>query len=118
MKNDESRVDVGLPEASVHPYTVAMVDIKICSELYAKWSHKKRMYNKCPADGLPVRVEYADTLGMRDARGDKISLESSVVVALHGAPGSHEDFTLLIMHLAASGHRVVAPNFPSKFIST
>lgn len=35
-----------------------------------------------------------------------------VILAVHGSPGSHNDFRELIPKLAAKNWRILAPNFP------
>ena len=95
-------------------YPVKSINAKICASLYQEWSIKKSIYKKSPADGLPVTIEYADTLGTFDSDGNEITIVSPVVLCLHGAPGSHRDFNNLIKHLQQTGHRVIVPNFPSK----
>ncbi len=37
-----------------------------------------------------------------------------VILAVHGSPGSHNDFRELIPKLAAKNWRILAPNFPGK----
>lgn len=116
-KIDVSKSSTKCPQVSSDDlYPVKSINVKICSSLYQEWSLKKSLYKKSPVDGLPVTIEFADTLGTKDVKGDEITINSPVVLCLHGAPGSHRDFKYLIKHLQQTGHRVLVPNFPSKFI--
>ena len=96
-------------------YPTDSVTVKVCGDLYQEWSAKKSLYKKSPMEGISVDIEYADTLGTKDANGHEIDSTSPIAVCLHGAPGSHRDFKHLIKHLQGMGHRVIVPNFPSKY---
>ena len=100
---------------SVPDYPVKTIEAKVCGPLYAELRDKKSLYHGISDDGIPVKIEYADTLYTCDASGKEISSNSPTVLCLHGAPGSHRDFKYMIKHLQQTGHRVVVPNFPSKF---
>lgn len=97
-------------------YPVRAVEIPICGELYQKWSETRSLYKNIPAEGILTKIEYADTLYCKDSNGKEITTESPIVVCLHGAPGSHQDYRHLIKDLTLTGHRVIVPNFPSKFL--
>ncbi len=79
--------------------------LKTCQELYNKnrQSLTKWHLRSGPKLGIEVNVEYVDT--------KPNDPKSRTLVALHGSPGSHEDFRQLIRHF---GHRfrVIVPNFP------
>ncbi|RWS27069.1 DUF1057 domain containing protein-like protein [Leptotrombidium deliense] len=83
-------------------YQVKNVSVQTCGPLYSKWKSKKSLYKNAPLHGLNLDVEYADT-GYSN---------SPVVLCLHGAPGTHGDFGLLMNHLSTKKVRVIAPNFP------
>ena len=65
------------------------------------------MYAKA-TDGINVKVEYADTLDMCTSE------DPVTVFALHGAPGSHEDFKPFIEYFASKNVRVIVPNYPGE----
>lgn len=90
------------------------VKIKTCADVYNFWRTKKRLYKRAPKDGIEFQVDYIDTgLSLSEER-----LKSApVVLALHGAPGSYHDFSLLIKHLSLQNVRVIAPNFP-EYVAT
>lgn len=96
-------------------YPVRSVEVPICGELYQKWSETRSWYRNVPAQGILTKIEYADTLYCKDSNGDEITTMSPIVVCLHGAPGSHQDYRHLIKDLTQTGHRVIVPNFPSKY---
>lgn len=100
----------------VPEYPVKTVDVKVCGPLYADLRDKKIPGRTVTTveDGIPVKIEYADTLYTIDLSGNEITSNSPTVLCLHGAPGSHRDFKYMIKHLQQTGHRVIAPNFPSK----
>lgn len=96
-------------------YPTASITVKVCGPLYQEWSAKKSLYKNAPAEGIPVTIEYADTLGTLDNSGRQIDSSSPIVVCLHGAPGSHRDFKHFIKDMQETGHRVIVPNFPSEY---
>jgi hypothetical protein len=97
-------------------YPVKHICITTCGELYQKWKIKKpKLYEKAPKNGITIDVEYADTLNA--INNDNESDNSQVVLALHGAPGSHSDFAPIIEHMTDAGVRVIAPNFPGLIFS-
>lgn len=104
-------------EDSSIEYPVRAVEIPICGELYQKWSETRAFYKNIPAEGILTKIEYADTLYCKDSHGREITTESPIVVCLHGAPGSHYDYRHLIKDLTQTGHRVIVPNFPSKYFT-
>lgn len=85
-------------------YPVKSVKIQTCGPLYREWRETKKAYKNAPLDGLQFTVEYADT--------QQWSPSGPTVLALHGAPGIHNDFAPLINHLTPLGARIIAPNFP------
>lgn len=91
-------------------YPVKSVTITTCGPLYQQWASKKRMYAKM-ADGLTVKVDYADTLELCQSEDEPIT-----ILALHGAPGSHEDFKPFIEHFGSRNVRIIVPNYPGKFM--
>lgn len=99
-------------------YPVKTIDVNICGSLYNELKAKKSLYKNIPEEGIPVKIEYADTLYTCDDSGNMITMSSPTVVCLHGAPGSHRDYKHLIKGLQQTGHRVIVPNFPSMFTSS
>lgn len=90
------------------------VKMKTCADVYDYWRTCKRLYKKAPKDGVEFQVDYIDT-GL--AFNDDIRSKMPIALALHGAPGSYDDFKLLINHLSQQKVRVIAPNFP-EYIAT
>lgn len=69
------------------------------------------MYAKM-TEGLTVNVDYADTLDLcHNSEKPPIT-----ILALHGAPGSHEDFKPFIEHFGSKNVRIIVPNYPGKLI--
>lgn len=90
------------------------VRLKTCADVYEHWRSYKRLYKKAPKDGVEFQIDYIDTgLGMSEEERAK----APIALALHGAPGSYHDFSLLIDHLAQQRVRVIAPNFP-EYVAT
>lgn len=96
------------------------VKLKTCADVYNYWRTCKRLYLKAPSDGVEFQVDYIDTGALIES---KLAEEENnnvkqqvkklpIALALHGAPGSYHDFTLLIHHLTKQNVRVIAPNFP------
>lgn len=90
------------------------VNMKTCADVYDYWRTCKRFYKKAPKDGVEFQVDYIDT-GL--AFNDELRSKMPIALALHGAPGSYDDFKLLINHLSQQKVRVIAPNFP-EYIAT
>lgn len=90
------------------------VKLKTCADVYEHWRSYKRLYKKAPKEGVEFHIDYIDT-GL--AMSEEERARAPIALALHGAPGSYHDFSLLINHLAAQRVRVVAPNFP-EYIAT
>lgn len=90
-----------------YSYPVKSVVITTCGQLYQQWASKKRMYAKM-TKGLTLKVDYADTLEQCH------SAEPVTILALHGAPGSHEDFKPFIEHYGSRNVRIIVPNYPGK----
>lgn len=112
--SQEANVTETKEETIVYP--VSSIAINICASLYQEWSSSKSLYKDIPEEGIPVTIEYADTLNTHDSQGNEIKVDSPTVLMLHGAPGSHNDFKHLIKDLQETGHRVIAPNFPSEYL--
>ena len=87
-------------------YPVKHLRITTCGNLYQRLKSEKPLYERAPKNGLIFDVEYADNLSDINCENPK------VMVCLHGAPGSHSDFTAIIEHMTLAGVRVIAPNFP------
>lgn len=90
------------------------VRLKTCADVYDYWSQCKRHYRKAPKDGVEFQIDYIDT-GV--ALSEEVRSKAPIALALHGAPGSYHDFTLLINHLSHQNMRVIAPNFP-EYVAT
>lgn len=93
-----------------YPYPVKFVTINTCSTLYRQWSKlKKKSIYKRAIDGLNLEIEYADTIDLcRNKDNDNLI----TILALHGAPGSHEDFEQYIQYFGSKQIRFIAPNYP------
>ena len=92
-------------------YPVLKTEISTCGSLYKEWKKTKKLYRKAPENGLKIQVEYADTKSQVE------SIKSNykpVILALQGAPGSHQGFAPYITHFSKQGARVISPNFPGK----
>uniref|UniRef100_T1KWT8 AB hydrolase-1 domain-containing protein n=1 Tax=Tetranychus urticae TaxID=32264 RepID=T1KWT8_TETUR len=85
---------------------VLRIKVETCSSLYEKWKDEKSWFHNVPRKGITTEVEYIDT---RPDAGNTLP----VVLCLHGAPGSHQDFTLLRSRLVSYPIRIICPNFPT-----
>lgn len=98
---------------SLYPYPVKTVQINTCSSLYQNWAKTKKLLYAKALDGLTIPVEYADNI-------DILSLNEKqsfvTILALHGAPGSHEDFKPYIQYFTRKNIRVIVPNYPGLFL--
>ncbi|RWS04959.1 DUF1057 domain containing protein-like protein [Dinothrombium tinctorium] len=95
-------------------YTIKSIEIKICGDYYNERKTQKKLYKKVHPEGITTVVEYVDTkydLMEEDAE------TAPIVLCLHGAPGSHHDFTQLIKYLKQRKVRVIVPNFPDYCIT-
>lgn len=90
-----------------HRYPVKSIVINICSSLYREWASRKRIYSKA-INGLTVKVDYADTAELCESSSNS----TTTILALHGAPGSHEDFEPFIEYFGSKAIRIIVPNFP------
>lgn len=90
------------------------VKLKTCADVYDYWRTCKRLYKKAPRDGVEFQIDYIDTGLLLEQEHRS---RAPIALALHGAPGSYHDFTLLIHHLSQQNVRVIAPNFP-EYIAT
>jgi pimeloyl-ACP methyl ester carboxylesterase len=113
--NNNNNINSNGKKSDPADYPVKTIKVNICGSLYNEWKIKKSLYKNTPEEGIPVQIEYADTLFTSDDSGNIISKSSPTIVCLHGAPGSHRDYKHLIKHLQQTGHRVIVPNFPSMF---
>ncbi|KAF7493312.1 hypothetical protein SSS_07981 [Sarcoptes scabiei] len=87
-------------------YPIKYVHINTCSHLYRNWAlNRKSMYAKHP-NGLDLLVEYADNID------NLTGSNHPIIVALHGAPGSHEDFAPFIQYFTSKNIRMIVPNYP------
>ena len=77
--------------------------VNTCGKIYGNNLSKKWYLRYAPKTGIDVNIECVDT-----KPNDKTS---PTIVALHGCPGSHMDFTQLIADFGTR-YRVVVPNFP------
>lgn len=84
------------------------VQIRTCGQLYEKWKAEKR-FRKLPDSDLIFNVKFIDTKPNCSNNGTE-----STVLAMHGAPGSWRDYTILVSHLHQLGHRVIVPSFPGR----
>lgn len=88
------------------------ISIKCCGQLYAQWRDRRRVYKKVAnKGGILMNIKYVDTAKTMDPA---ILARAPTVLAVHGAPGSYEDFDFLFEHLKSFGIRVIAPNFPGE----
>jgi len=74
--------------------------------LFRAWKSTNKFYKNAPINGAFFDVDYVDT------NQNEYNHKQPLVLALHGVPGSHQDFGPLIKHLYPKGVRVIAPNFP------
>ena len=95
-----------------YDYPVLRTQITTCGSLYKQWKKIKKSYNKAPENGLTIDVEYADT----NSQLNEIKSYKPVILALQGAPGSHQSFAPYITHFTKQGARVISPNFPGKML--
>ncbi|XP_015906411.2 uncharacterized protein [Parasteatoda tepidariorum] len=90
--------------------TIHETTIKSCGSLYEKWRETGR-FGKLPNSDLTFQVKYLDTLQGLDLPISNLS-SVPVVVGLHGAPGSCNEFSNLAEFLHNKGVRFVSPTFP------
>ena len=81
-----------------------VITFNSCKEFYSSKA-KSKLFNKCKPQGIQVQVKYIDTHGQTNKT-------KATVLALHGAPGSYQDFEGIIEQLTQQGCRVIAPNLP------
>lgn len=93
-----------------YTYPVASVVMNTCGSLYQRRAAKKPMYARA-VDGLTLEVEYADTLSLCTGAPENLV----TVLALHGAPGFHDDFKPFIEYFGAHNVRLIAPAFPGAY---
>lgn len=90
-------------QTKIFDYPIYKLKMLTCGNLY-KYSKHMKTYKISPSEGLEIDVEYADS-----AAGIK---NVPVIVALHGHPGSHQDFKEVIQYFSLRNCRVIVPNFP------
>lgn len=86
---------------------VKSVEITTCKDTYTN-RRDKYIFKNCPKQGVKIDVTYADSSSTGTSK-------LPVVLALHGAPGSFEDFKAIFQHFATKSEshvRVISPNFP------
>lgn len=83
------------------------VRIQTCGQLYKSWRERKVLW-KLPETDLTFDIRFIDTRPNTSYKSKKIP----TVLALHGAPGSWKDYTLLSSFLHDRGCRVIVPTFP------
>lgn len=89
------------------------LSIRTCGELYKQWRSRGRVYKKAANQGgILMNIKYVDTGMLMDPIQ---RAQAPVVLAIHGAPGSYEDFDFIIEHFKTQNVRVIAPNFPGKY---
>lgn len=98
---------------SPYPYPVKSVTINTCSSLYQNWAKTKKLLYAKALNGLTIPVEYADNIDILSPN-EKRSFVT--ILALHGAPGSHEDFKSYIQHFTRKNIRIIVPNYPGLFL--
>ena len=111
MNEEELALQVELsnrPVVEEYSYPIKNVELNTCASLYESWSDRKRMYARA-STGISMFVEYADTI----ERCPQPDL-APIILALHGAPGTHEDYRPFIEHYAKRNVRIIVPNFPGK----
>lgn len=86
---------------------VNSIKLEVCSDLYDRWKAEKSWFHNVPRKGIQTQVNYVDT---RPESGNDLP----IILCLHGAPGSHSDFSLLRERLRDYPVRIVCPNWPSK----
>ncbi|XP_054712863.1 uncharacterized protein LOC129222385 [Uloborus diversus] len=82
------------------------IEIQTCGSLFQRW-RKEKKYWTVPKGDINFKVKYIDT-GYQNC-DPKVS---PLVLALHGSPGSYNDFNSITSHLYDLGVRVVSPLFP------
>ncbi|GFS48991.1 uncharacterized protein NPIL_240181 [Nephila pilipes] len=83
------------------------VNIKTCGALYRKWRTEKK-FKSLPNGDLNFKVTYIDNY---ESSILKSKSSVPVVVAIHGAPGSYNDFYALASYLQHKA-RIIVPTFP------
>ncbi|GFT54446.1 uncharacterized protein NPIL_533951 [Nephila pilipes] len=83
------------------------VNIKTCGDLYRRW-RKERKFKSLPNGDLNFKVTYIDNYKNCDIKS-KSSIP--VIVGIHGAPGSYNDFYGLASYLQDKA-RIIVPNLP------
>lgn len=90
-----------------YTYPVSSVVINTCGPLYQRKSIKKPMYARA-VNGLTLEVEYADTLSLCAGSTEQLP----TILALHGAPGFHDDFKPFTEYFGTRNVRFIVPAFP------
>lgn len=93
-----------LSSTATSSYPVKNMKIRIPASVDGRLKKTSHFYPGLSKKEININVEYADT--------DDTNSKKRVILALHGAPGSHHDFSKLIEFFAPN-YRLLAPNFPS-----
>lgn len=110
IKRSPSATTINLQTSSTYSYPVKTVKITTCATLYQRWAlTRKAMYAQA-MNGLKLQVEYADTIDL--CKNYENESDLITIVALHGAPGSHEDFEPFIKYFSNKNIRIIVPNYP------
>lgn len=106
QRNDQSEVDA----RSALALCLKNTNVQICGPLYQKYKELGwKRYRDVPAEGIATKASYFDNISL-------VGQSRGTVVMVPGSPGYFTHFTSLIEFLTKRGVRVIAPNFPSKFI--
>ena len=89
---------------------IKTIEFKTCGQLYEELKKKNKLYRNSPSDGLPVCVEYVDTLDVSESSDSDVK----TIVAIHGNPGTHQHFNSISDYFQTNKWkvRVIVPNMP------
>lgn len=85
-----------------------ILSLTTCSKVYSapRTSFLERiLFKRCPKNGINLEVTYFDSK-------PEASNNTPIVVAVHGAPGTYEDYSGLVREFTSKGYRFICPNFP------
>lgn len=105
---DHRKTELRHPQTAAFPEKCAQVFT--CGKLFEKWRKERRHWYVHKGD-VSFDIRYVDT-GYKTESTGEISTDQPVVVALHGSPGSYENFSYMTSFIHNHGARVIAPNFP------
>ncbi|GFQ72746.1 uncharacterized protein TNCT_333921 [Trichonephila clavata] len=83
------------------------VNIQTCGDIYQRW-RKEKKFKSLPNGDLNFKVTYIDNY---ESNALKSKSSAPVVVAIHGAPGTCDDFDGLASYLQHKA-RIIVPTFP------